>query len=108
MDWINLEDATQLSEIKAQNRTSIIFKHSTRCSVSRMVLRNFEEDANLLKDFNVYYLDLLNFRDLSNQLATDFNIQHQSPQILVVKGEQCIYNASHEMIDAAVISEYYQ
>lgn len=108
MDWIKLEDAAQLSELKAQNRTSIIFKHSTRCSVSRMVLRNFEQDATLLKDFNVYYLDLLNFRDISNQLATDFNIQHQSPQVLVVKGEQCLYDASHERIDAAVIAEYHQ
>lgn len=108
MDWIKLENAAQLREIKAQNRTSIIFKHSTRCSVSRMVMRNLEGDAALLSDFPVYYLDLLNYRDISNQLAADFNVQHQSPQVLVVKGEECIYNASHEAIDAAVIAEYHR
>ena len=55
--------------------------------------------------FNVYYLDLITYRSISNQLADDFNVEHQSPQILIIKNGNCIYHASHNAIDADVIKD---
>ncbi len=104
MDWINLESPHQLVEIVATEQPVLIFKHSTRCSISRMVKKTFEEDAEVLSTVPTYYLDLLEYRSISDQIATDFSITHQSPQVLLVQNGTCIYSASHEAIDAAEIA----
>ena len=83
----------------------VIFKHSTRCMISKTVLRNFErqiesESVDLLK---FYYLDLLNHRDISNEIAQKFSVVHQSPQIVVIENGQVIHHASHDNIDLSLI-----
>ena len=97
--WIQLNSKNQLETIKASSygKPIIIFKHSTRCGISSMVLKRFisKVSQELLDKFYFYYLDLLSYRDLSNEVADSFNVLHQSPQILVIKDGSCTFNASH-------------
>ena len=94
-----MESAEQLSGIKQQEGYSIIFKHSTRCSISLMAKRRFEMDWESLPDnVPVYFLDLIKHRDISNQIAEDFQVYHQSPQLLLIKDGECILDQSHSSI----------
>ncbi|NVJ89990.1 MAG: bacillithiol system redox-active protein YtxJ [Flavobacteriaceae bacterium] len=96
--WIQLTDIIQFEEIKQASKSEavLIFKHSTRCGISRMVKRQFEQlFLEQHKNYKVYYLDLLNYRDISNLIATEFQVIHQSPQILVINNENVVFNASH-------------
>lgn len=96
MNWIPLESAEQVQEIKQQKGYSIIFKHSIRCSISLMAKRRLEMDKDHLPEgFPVYFLDLIKFRDISNQIADDFQVHHESPQLLVIKDGECILDQSH-------------
>ncbi len=106
MNWIPLDTETQLAEIKNNSSVSIIFKHSTRCSISSMAKRKFELDwDDLPSDTKLYFLDLLSYRAISNQIANDFNVQHQSPQILLVKAGNCILEQSQGDIAVSEINE---
>jgi bacillithiol system protein YtxJ len=107
IDWCLLNDVAQLNEIIVASKTKpiIIFKHSTRCSISRMVLKQFENEFDLQENVTPYYLDLLNFRDISNGIAIKFNVIHQSPQILLIKDGVCTYSITHENINADSLKE---
>ncbi len=104
MEWIPLTTDEQLEEIKNQsNLPSLsgvaIFKHSTRCSISSMIKNRLERFWNFpQKNLPIYYLDIIAFRSISDKIASDFNIEHQSPQLLLIKKGECIYNASHNQI----------
>ena len=96
MNWISLESPEQLSGIKQKEGYSIIFKHSTRCSISLMAKRRLELDGDHLpENLPVYFLDLIKYRDVSNQVAQDFQVHHQSPQLLLIKDGECILDQSH-------------
>jgi bacillithiol system protein YtxJ len=96
MTWTQLKSADQLDEIKQQEGYSLIFKHSTRCSISMMAKRRFELDwDNLPTDMPLYFLDLIQHRDISSQVAQVFNVHHESPQLLLIKDGECILDQSH-------------
>jgi bacillithiol system protein YtxJ len=99
MNWIQLETLEQLrllSEASFQE-PQIIFKHSTRCSISGMVFNRLnKEEKPAHTDF--YYLDLIAHRDVSNEIAQHFHVTHQSPQVLIIKNGECVYNESHHAI----------
>lgn len=102
MNWINLTSTEQINNIKATKGYSIIFKHSTRCSISMMAKRRFELDGKLF-DENItplYFLDLIKYRDLSKSVADVFNVHHESPQLLLIKNGECILDQSHSSISA--------
>ncbi|MGF7042828.1 bacillithiol system redox-active protein YtxJ [Mucilaginibacter lappiensis] len=99
MNWILLESAEQLNSIKQHKGYSLIFKHSTRCSISMMAKRRFELDwEDLPQDMSLYFLDLINHRDLSGQVAQLFQVHHESPQLLLIKDGECILDQSHGAI----------
>ena len=105
MLWHQLTDINQLSYIiqtstqqPATKRAVVIFKHSTRCSISSMALNRFESKWTDDDSIPVYFLDLLNHRDISNEIASVFNVEHASPQVLVIKDGKCVYHASHNGI----------
>ena len=109
MNWISLTDVQQLNEIKelSKTRVQVIFKHSTRCSVSSMAKHRLERtEQSMATDF--YFLDLLRFRSLSDQVATDFSVHHQSPQILLIRNAECVYEESHNGIQMDEINEQVQ
>lgn len=102
--WKALSAIEQINEIKkdSQDTPIVIFKHSTRCSISSSALSRIERAVDDHNDNVVYYyLDLLNHRDISNELENEFNIMHQSPQALVIKDGVCVYHASHMQISLA-------
>lgn len=96
MHWIHLTDEEQLKQIasKSQNKPQVIFKHSTRCSISAVALQRLQK-VSQPADIDFYFLDLLSFRPLSNKIADVFKVPHQSPQVLVIKEGQCVYEESH-------------
>ena len=105
VNWNQITTLSQLNEIQEISKTkpAIIFKHSTTCMISRMALKNFEKEFELQNEVEAYLLDLLNFREISNQIAAKFDVKHQSPQLLLIKNEIAVYNTSHESIDAATL-----
>lgn len=100
LDWISLTDLSQLEEAVdiSIHRKVLIFKHSTRCGISSMVLRQFEKTFQPDEHSVLYFLDLLRHRDISNAIAERFNVTHQSPQILVIENGSCTRHASHHQI----------
>ena len=96
MDWKVLTEERQLDEIvkNSAERAQIIYKHSTRCSISSVVKGRLERsDAPAKADF--YYLDLIRYRGVSNRIAELFFVEHESPQVLVIRNGDCIYDESH-------------
>ncbi|MFN3968647.1 bacillithiol system redox-active protein YtxJ [Flavobacterium sp.] len=107
MAWRELTDLGQLNEIVNESTETlvVIFKHSTRCSISRMALRQFEQEFDLEGKVIPYYLDLLEHRDISNEIANRFGVYHQSPQLIVIKDGKAIYDRSHESIEAKKLAD---
>jgi len=99
MNWKPLTTATQLAEIKEESASKpvVIFKHSTRCSISAVAKSRLER-AQAPEEISFYYLDLIRFRDISNKIADDFNVPHESPQVLLIRNGECIYDESHSGI----------
>jgi bacillithiol system protein YtxJ len=110
MNWINLTTTAQIDAIKAAQGYSIIFKHSTRCSISMMAKKRFELDGKLFDGNNtpLYFLDLINYRELSKSVAEVFNVHHESPQLLLIKDGECILDQSHSSISAEEAVEVMQ
>ena len=106
--WNTLTELQQLDTIVEESAEVpvLLFKHSTRCSISRMALKSFEREYAIEEDaVKAYFIDLLAHRDISNEIASRFGVQHQSPQILLIKDGEAIYHTSHSDIDAATIKE---
>ncbi len=107
MNWEILTDVNQLGEIifNSNEKPAVIFKHSTRCSISRMALKQFENEFDSAEEVTPYFLDLIAYREISNEIANRFNVYHESPQILLIKDGKSVYDASHSDIDAVVLKE---
>lgn len=105
VNWTELTDIHQLMEIEAvsNEKPVIIFKHSTRCSISRMALKQFEREFDLEEAVDAYFLDLITYRDISNEIADRFDVYHESPQLILVKNGKAVYNVSHSDIDAEAL-----
>ena len=96
MNWTQLQSPDQLNEIKNLPGYSLIFKHSTRCSISMMAKRRFELDWDSLpEELPLYFLDLIQYREISNQIAQLFHVHHESPQLLLIKDGECVLDQSH-------------
>ncbi len=106
MNWIQLTSVQQLENIKekSKDKPQVIFKHSTRCSVSSMA-KNRLERKEFPSEADFYYLDLIANRSLSLKIEEDFNVYHESPQVLVIKNGACVYDESHSGISMDLIKE---
>ena len=106
MIWKNLEQLIALEEIDKASFTHpiLIFKHSTRCSISDVAKARLDKEDNL-NGVDFYYLDLIKHRDISNALAEKYNVHHESPQILLINKGECVYDESHIGITMAEIKE---
>lgn len=104
MEWISLTSESQWKDLLNEKGPFVVFKHSTRCSISSMVKNRLERSWQ--DSSPVYLLDLIALRSISNLIAEDLRIQHESPQVLVVKEGKCIYDASHTMISAEETEAY--
>ena len=108
LPWIPLTSLEQLEEIseKSKGKTQLIFKNSTRCGISRMVISQFSELYDVNANTDLYYLDLLNYREVSNEVGYQFQVLHQSPQLLIIKNDIVTTHASHGAINEVNIAEY--
>jgi len=106
MNWLPLTSIGQLDSIKEQSfeKSIILFKHSTRCSISDMAKGRLDRSPDInTADF--YLLDLIAHRDISNEIAERFQVHHESPQILIIKKGECTYAESHSGIRIEEIEE---
>ena len=101
------KEKEEVSELmhKSVEQAILFFKHSTRCSISSMALNRFETDWNIEAPCDIYFLDLLNHRDISDEIARLTGVVHQSPQAIVVKNGKVIYSATHSSISAIEIAK---
>jgi bacillithiol system protein YtxJ len=109
MNWITLETEDQLAEVlkKSNEKTQAIFKHSTRCHISKFVKSNLENEWNISSELlDVYYLDLIAYRSVSNAIENLLKVRHESPQIILIRNGKAIYNESHQSIDASDLKEH--
>ena len=100
--WIPLQDLGTLQDFEnlSQEKPVFIFKHSTRCSISRFAIKQFKNDAKEKTETSwFYYLDLIAYRGISNVIAEKFQIMHESPQLIVLWKNEVVYVASHSDID---------
>ena len=106
MQWIHLTDEEQLRQIISQSETKpqVIFKHSTRCSISSVAFQRLQK-AKQPEGIDFYYLDLLAHRPISNKVSEMFKVHHESPQVLVIRDGRCIYDESHLAISMMDIVE---
>ena len=104
MDWHKISAEETIQEIISKSTGSdheavLIYKHSTRCSVSLMAKRVLEGNWDL-NNVPAYYLDILQYRAISNKVSEIFGIRHESPQVLLIKDGKCIYHDSHMGVSA--------
>ncbi|WP_209400012.1 bacillithiol system redox-active protein YtxJ [Pseudozobellia sp. WGM2] len=107
--WIALTHISQLDEIveKSMVKPQVIFKHSTTCGISRMVLNMFTSNYALSEEqMDFYFIDLHKNRNVSNEVETKFNIVHQSPQLLIIKNAQVVAHDSHGAISELRLEEF--
>ena len=110
MNWIALQNESQLDDIRKRStdRPQLIFKHSTRCSISAVVKGRLEREKET-DAIDFYYLDLIGYRPVSNKVSNTFNVTHESPQVLLIRNGECVYDESHfgitmdEIIGAAAV-----
>jgi bacillithiol system protein YtxJ len=107
INWQLIEQSDDIEDIKKKSfeKPVVIFKHSTSCSISSTALGRFERKWNAEANADIHLLNLLQHRDLSGQIADTFGVQHQSPQLLVIKNGESVYNESHFGISAEAVEE---
>ena len=106
MNWIDITNPAQLEIIREKSKTKpqLIFKHSTRCSISSVAKSRLER-GTAPADIDFYYLDLIKHRDISAKVAEVFAVYHESPQVLLIKNGECVYDESHSGISMDDIAE---
>lgn len=109
MKWSELRSANQIDIIREESKENpvLIFKYSSRCSISRMALDRLERswDESDMQRVKPYFLDLINYRNVSNQIADVFDVEHESPQVLIINNEKSIYDQSHMGIQYEAIKD---
>lgn len=107
-NWNHIKSTDDISNIisRSENDICLIFKHSTTCSISSMAQMRLQDHiAELSLPVTLFYLDLLNHRRVSAHIADTFQVHHESPQVLLIQGGQCFYDASHFDITISEINE---
>ena len=107
LPWKKLTQENQLDILIEESKSHpvFIFKHSTRCGISSMVLRRFESELDAKDDYGMYYLDLLSYRSLSDAIAERFQVFHQSPQLLVLHQAELVHHSSHQGIGTDILKQ---
>ena len=107
MNWLFLTTTQQFDDMVSKSTTApvAIYKHSTRCSTCILLKRVIERDwESVHPTLPIYYLDLLAYRPVSDYIASQLSIAHESPQVIVLKDGKAVYHASHAEIDIAAIN----
>jgi bacillithiol system protein YtxJ len=109
--WIHIRSEKDWYAARSSSleKPALVFKHSTRCGISSMALKQFERGWTLSsEDCLLYYLDILAYRAVSNLIAQDVPVVHESPQALLFANNELIHHASHSDIDAQRMQQLIQ
>lgn len=108
LPWKQLTTVDELNTIEklSKGKTQVIFKHSTRCGISKMVMNQFVSAFDVDVNLDLYYLDLLSFREVSNEAGFKFQVMHQSPQLLIIKNGVAVAHASHGGINEIDLAKF--
>lgn len=112
MNWIKLTEESQLDQIREESKDQpvMIFKHSITCSTSNMVVNRLERSWNEkeMENVQIYLLELQNYRQISNAIAEQFAVRHESPQVLIIRDGKAVYSRSHFEINFSALQEVIQ
>ncbi|NVN18423.1 bacillithiol system redox-active protein YtxJ [Muricauda sp. HICW] len=108
LPWIQLESIAQLETIveRSKYKPQVIYKHSSTCGISRMVLNMFTESYDMDLDIDLYFLTIQHHRDVSNTIEDKFEVRHESPQLLVIKKGEVVFHTSHGAISDTDFTKY--
>jgi bacillithiol system protein YtxJ len=109
MKWSELKSINQIDEIREESKEKsvLIFKYSSRCSLSQMALDRLERNwkDSEMQEVKSYFLDLISYREISNRIAHEFDVEHESPQVLIIENGKSIYDESHMGINYTQIRD---
>jgi bacillithiol system protein YtxJ len=107
VEWVALESVEQLQALQkeSESKAVVIFKHSSRCGTSHMVLGRLERAAEILEGTKMYFVDLLRHRDVSLMIENIFSVRHESPQLLIIRKREAVVHLSHFDIDPNAVRE---
>ncbi len=77
---------------------AVVFKHSPYCGASRWAREEVVDFAESHPDTPVFQIDVITARELSQNLARRLGIPHQSPQVIVLRSGEPIWNDSHSRV----------
>lgn len=108
LPWIQLASLDQLETIteNSRDKPQVIYKHSSTCGISRMVLNMFTESYDMDLDIDLYFLTIQSHRDVSNDIEDKFGVRHESPQLLIIKNEEVVFHTSHGAISDTDLTKY--
>lgn len=105
IEWKTIESSDQIEEIIQASRTTpvVIYKHSRHCGVSFFVRARLEKQWKNGYDVDFYFLDLVSHRDVSNEVADRFGVRHESPQVLLIRNGESVFDTSHVGVSAKAL-----
>lgn len=109
MNWHPMSSIGCIDDIisMTNDKFALIFKHSTRCSISASALNRLERNwDNSILNCELYLLDLLKHKPISQHIAQVFDVDHESPQVILIQNGVAIFNASHLEINFLAIKKY--
>ncbi len=98
INWRHITTPAQIDAIakRSSEVPCVIYKHSTRCSLSSIARYRLESEWSIPdSELETYFLDLIQFRDVSAYVAERFQVYHESPQVILVSNGECVYEESH-------------
>lgn len=104
-------DLDNISQIKAaisasEHRPQLIYKHSSRCSVCFFAKKQVEEIPETMREqLDLYFVDVIGWREVSDAIAEEFSITHESPQLLIIYDRAVVWHGSHREIQSNVITD---
>ncbi|HYD23077.1 MAG TPA: bacillithiol system redox-active protein YtxJ [Flavipsychrobacter sp.] len=106
MNWTELTSEAQVDNILEESKTQpvVIYKHSNRCHICAMTKDRLEREEPP-EGVKFYFLDVLANRPVSNKVADVFHVHHESPQLLLIKNGECVYEESHNGIRMDELAE---
>lgn len=108
MNWKEITTLEEWNEIieKSSERGQVILKHSTTCPVSSNALHEYEQYLKDTPNDQMEYtlVKVIESRPVSNQIAEDLGVKHESPQIIFIKDKDKYWSASHWAVTKAHIA----
>ena len=93
--------------INSEKEPFIIFKHSATCPISAGAHKRMEAFEGKDIDSKIFKVIVQNSRDVSNKIAEDLGVEHESPQVIIVSKQSAVYDASHHSIEAEDVHKAY-